>query len=144
MQDQTKLVSENATQRTDEVAIHELMERWASAVRAKDFEGILANHSSDMLMFDVPPPFQSRGLDEYIQTWNTFFESAREPVKFEFSEMKVTAGTDLAVVAASMRCAGGETTGEKVELAFRLTVGLRKVSNEWIIFHEHHSVPATD
>jgi len=144
MQDQTKLVSENAKQRTDEVAIHELMERWASAVRAKDFEGIVSNHSSDMLMFDVPPPFQSRGLDEYIQTWITFFEWAPEPVKFEISEMKVTAGTDLAVVAASMRCGGGETTGEKAELAFRLTVGLRKVNSEWIIFHEHHSVPATD
>jgi ketosteroid isomerase-like protein len=39
---------------------------------------------------------------------------------------------------------GGETTGEKAELAFRLTIGLRKVDNGWIIFHEHHSVPATD
>ncbi|HTD17016.1 MAG TPA: hypothetical protein VK673_17670, partial [Chthoniobacterales bacterium] len=60
MQDQTKIVNESANQRTDEVAIRELMERWAKAVRAKDFEGILANHSSDMHMFDVPPPFQSR------------------------------------------------------------------------------------
>ena len=144
MQEQTKLVSENVKQRTDEVAIHELIERWASAVRAKDFEGILRNHSSDMLMFDVPPPFQSRGLDEYRQTWNLFFECAPEPVKFEISEMEVTAGTDLAVVTASMRCAGDETTGEKVDLAFRLTVGLRKVNDEWIIFHEHHSVPAID
>ena len=144
MQDQTKIVNESAKQRTDEVAIRELMERWAKAVRAKDFGGILANHSSDMHMFDVPPPFQSRGLDEYTQTWNTFFECAREPVKFEISDMNVTVGTDLAVVAASMRCDGGETTGEKVELAFRLTVGLRKVNNRWIIFHEHHSVPATD
>ena len=52
-------VSNNRT--TDETAIRELVEKWARAVRAKDLDGILANHSIDMLMFDVPPPMQSRG-----------------------------------------------------------------------------------
>jgi ketosteroid isomerase-like protein len=27
---------------------------------------------------------------------------------------------------------------------FRLTIGLRKVGDNWRIAHEHHSVPATD
>ncbi len=29
------------------------------------------------------------------------------------------------------------------QLAFRLTVGLRKIAGQWTIFHEHHSIPAT-
>jgi hypothetical protein len=29
-------------------------------------------------------------------------------------------------------------------LDFRLTVGLCKIGNQWIITHEHHSVPAED
>ena len=33
-------------------------------------------------------------------------------------------------------------TGEYVELPFRLTIGLNKTGNQWIIVHEHHSIPA--
>jgi hypothetical protein len=34
-------------------------------VRRRNFAGILENHSADILMFDVPPPFQSRGIDAH-------------------------------------------------------------------------------
>lgn len=44
----------------DEAAIRDVVEFWTAAVRRRDFEGILQNHSSDIVMFDVPPPFQSR------------------------------------------------------------------------------------
>ena len=33
--------------------------------------------------------------------------------------------------------------GEDIELDFRLTIGLRKIGNQWTITHEHHSIPAT-
>jgi ketosteroid isomerase-like protein len=55
-------MSASSNRTTDEAAIRELVESWARAVRAKDFDGILANHSADMLMFDVPPPVQSKAL----------------------------------------------------------------------------------
>ena len=57
--------------------------------------------------------------------------------------MNVSSSNDLAFEAALMRCAGTETNGEKVELDFRLTVGLRKIEGQWIVMHEHHSVPAS-
>lgn len=41
----------------DEAEILALIERWAKAVRDQDHPGILANHGSDFLMFDVPPPW---------------------------------------------------------------------------------------
>jgi len=40
--------------RTDEAHIRELVESWATAVRRKDMEAILAHHAPDLLMFDVP------------------------------------------------------------------------------------------
>ena len=40
----------------NETAIREIFDKWAAAVRAEDINGIRANHSPDMLMFDVPPP----------------------------------------------------------------------------------------
>jgi len=128
---------------TDETAIRDLVENWARAVRSRNISAILANHSPDVLMFDVPPPLQSKGLEAYKKTWDLFFSWSRDPVAFDFTEMNITAGTDVAFVTALMRCAGTEPNGEKIDLEFRLTIGLRKISGQWVITHEHHSIPAT-
>ncbi len=126
----------------DEAAIRKLVEDWARAVRAKDLEGILANHSPEILMFDVPPPLASKGIDAYRKTWDLFFSWSDDPVVFDFNEMAITAGNDVAYLTALMRCAGGETNGERIKLEFRLTIGLRKINGQWIVMHEHHSIPA--
>ena len=126
----------------EEVAIRKQVESWAAAVRRKDLNAILAHHSKDILMFDVPPPLESKGLAAYERTWNLFFSWAHDPVVFNIREMSVTAGDDVAFVAALMRCAGTEVNGEDIELDFRLTIGLRKIDNQWIVLHEHHSIPA--
>jgi uncharacterized protein (TIGR02246 family) len=128
---------------TDELAIRELVENWAAAVRAKDLDGILANHSADILMFDVPMPLASKGIDAYRKTWDLFFSWADDPVVFAINEMGVTAGNDVAYVTALMRCSGTEKNGEKIKLDFRLTMGLSKLDGKWIVMHEHHSIPAT-
>jgi ketosteroid isomerase-like protein len=124
----------------DEGAIRELIEKWSKAVRNKNLDGILANHSPDILMFDVPPPIQSKGIDAYIKTWDLFFDWSPDKPIFEIQEMNITAGNDVAFVTALMRCAG--KTENENGLDFRLTVGLRKIGEEWVVTHEHHSIPA--
>jgi uncharacterized protein (TIGR02246 family) len=127
----------------DEVAIRKLVENWARAVRAKDLDGILVNHCTDMLMFDVPPPLQSKGIEAYKKTWDLFFSWSDDPVVFDIKDMDIIAGTDVAFVAALMRCAGTEKNGERIEIEFRLTIGLRKIGGQWMVLHEHHSIPAS-
>ena len=133
--------SSNST--TDEAVIRELVENWTRAVRTKDLDGVLANHSMDILMFDVPPPMQSRGIEAYTKTWDLFFSWSDDPVVFDIKDIDIIAGTDVAFVAALMRCAGTEKDGERIELEFRLTVGLRKIDGQWTVLHEHHSIPAS-
>jgi len=136
-------MSASSTRTVNEAAIRELVESWARAVRAKDLDGILANHSTDMLMFDVPPPLQSKGIEAYKKTWELFFSWSNDPVVFDIKDMDIIAGTDVAFVAALMRCAGTEKNGERIELEFRLTIGLRRIGDQWIVLHEHHSIPAS-
>ena len=137
-------MSANEARTIDEAAIRDLVVNWAKAVRNQDLNGILANHSQDILMFDVPRPLQSRGIEEYKKTWDVFFAWARDSGVFDIREMNVTAGNDVAFVTALMRCAGTEANGENTELDFRLTIGLCKVRDRWIVTHEHHSIPASD
>jgi len=136
-------MSASSTRTVNEAAIRELVESWARAVRAKDLDGILANHSTDMLMFDVPPPLQSKGIEAYKKTWELFFSWSNDPVVFDIKDMNIIAGTDVAFVAALMRCAGTEKNGERIELEFRLTIGLRRIGDQWIVLHERHSIPSS-
>ena len=128
----------------DEAAIRNVIESWTAAVRRRDLPQILQNHSSDIVMFDVPPPFQSRGIEAYKKTWDLFFSWSKDPVAFDITDMSITAGTDVGFVVATMRCASPGPDGKPHALDFRLTVGLRKIDGQWTITHEHHSVPAVD
>ena len=127
----------------DEIDIQALIERWTRAVREENREGIRADHDSDMLMFDVPPPLLSRGLDAYMATWEKFFLSwSEKPVAFDFHDVKITAGKDVAFATAIGQCAGVSSNGKREELEFRLTMCLRKTDGRWCIVHEHHSLPS--
>ncbi|MBN9486880.1 MAG: nuclear transport factor 2 family protein [Alphaproteobacteria bacterium] len=127
---------------TDESKIRALIEAWAAAVRRHDLSDILAHHEPDIVMFDVPPPLQSRGMDEYKKTWDLFFKYHKPSQAFDIEELTITAGEDVAFAAAIMRCA--DASSAEGGFLFRLTIGLRKIDGDWRITHEHHSVPAED
>jgi uncharacterized protein (TIGR02246 family) len=139
-----KQMAERQNRSDDEAAVRDVIEGWTAAVRRKDYGGILRNHSADLVMFDVPPPFQSKGLEAYKTSWDLFFSWSSDPIPFDVHEMNITAGADVAFVVATMGCAEPGADGMPKGLDFRLTVGLRKIDGQWTITHEHHSVPAVD
>ena len=126
----------------DQQQIQSLVEAWAHAVRRRDMAGVIANHSPDLVMFDVPPPFESVGLEAYRKTWNTFFAWSSGFAVFDIDDLNVTAGEDVAFAVARMRCSGRDHDGSRTDLRFRLTIGFRKIDGKWTILHEHHSIPA--
>jgi uncharacterized protein (TIGR02246 family) len=126
----------------DEMDVQALIERWAKAVREENRAGIRADHDSEMLMFDVPPPLVSRGIDAYMATWEMFFSSQEKPVTFDFHDVKITAGKDVAFATAIGRCVNIAPNGKREKLEFRLTMCLCKIDGRWRVMHEHHSLPA--
>lgn len=128
---------------TNEQLINGIIDNWAKAVRAKDIPAILAHHSPDILLFDVPEPLvQSKGIDAYRVSWEqVFYNWYGEDGQFEVTELNVTAGNDVAFCTGIINCSGTDK-GEKVHIKVRLTTGLKKMNNQWIITHEHHSEAA--
>lgn len=134
----------STTKTIDEVQIRALMENWAKAVRAMNITDILANHAPDMLLFDVPLPLQSRGIEAYRKSWEElFFPWFQGSGVFDISELSMTTGNDVAFSHCLIRCGRTEQSGKKVEIEVRLTVCYRKIDGKWMIVHEHHSVPAS-
>lgn len=121
------------SQPTDETQIRTLVDDWARAVRAKDLDGAVAHHTADVVMFDAPLPLQSKGMEEYRKTWELFFaNSPGGPGSFDVTELQVFAGETVAYCHAILRI---------FDSAARLTIGLRKPDQQWLIAHEHHSYP---
>ena len=131
-------------QRASESAIRALIERWAAAVRAGDLDSVLADHSDDIQMFDVPPPNEVRGIEAYRETWPPFFEWLKRGAVFEIVSLDVTAGADVAYATALLRCGTDEELRKDPDNRLLLTVGLRQEDGHWVGSHEHHSFPARD
>ena len=135
------MVNKITSSRENEADIRAIIENWAKAVRNKDIESILAHHSEDIVMYDVPKPFQSFGIDAYRKTWDTFYAYTKLGV-FDIQELKVIADENVAFCFGTMKCADKSNSVEYVDLNFRLTVGLKKINNQWTVVHEHHSIPS--
>ena len=125
---------------TDEEQITALIKNWATAVHTGDLAAVLADHSPDIVMFDVPPPERGvRGIEEYTETWPPFFQWQASGAVFEVESLEVTAGTEVAFAFALLRCGTAEEFERDPAARLRLTVGLRNVDGRWQVTHEHHS-----
>ena len=128
----------------DEEQIRALIENWAEAVHRGDLDGVLADHAGDIVMFDVPPPYDGvRGIDAYSETWPPFFEWQARGASFEIVSLDVIAGDDVAYAYALLRCGTPQELAANPELRLRLTLGLRKEDRRWVVAHEHHSFADT-
>lgn len=126
----------------DEEQIRTLIERWAAAVHSGDMNGVLADHSDDIVMFDVPPPYEGvHGIDAYRETWPGFFEWQAKGASFDIVSLDITAGHDVAYAYALLRCGTPQELAERPANHLRLTLGLRKEQGRWVVAHEHHSFP---
>ena len=126
----------------DNEQIKASIERWAEAVHAGDLETVVADHANDIVMFDVPPPYEGvRGIEAYRDTWPPFFRWQAEGASFEIESLEVAAGDDVAYAYALLRWGTPQELADKPRQRLRLTLGLRKEDGRWVVAHEHHSFP---
>src|SRR5258707_1143882 len=86
----------------------------------------------------------SRGprLRDVDVRWEMFFSCSKKPVAFDFHDVKITAGKDVAFATAIGQCEDVDSNGKREDLEFRLTMCFRKIDGRWRVVHEHHSLPA--
>lgn len=126
----------------DEEQIHLLIEEWAAAVHRGDLAAVVRDHADDLVVYDVPPPYEGlRGLDAYRAVWPGFFAWQSSGAEFTLDTLDVTAGRDVAYAHALLRCGTPEELAERPALRLRLTLGLRKQGGRRVVAHEPHSFP---
>jgi len=132
-----------AAQATDEGQIRALEDRFAAAVRGGDLDAVMKVYMPDqtLFVFDVVPPRQYVGAAAYRKDWAEFINDFEGPVQFDISELAVTVEGNLAFGHSIQHVVGKNKKGQTVDLTVRVTDGYRKIGGNWLIAHEHVSVP---
>lgn len=124
---------------SDRGAILAVAERIRRAHHDKDAAAIVAEHAVDAAIFSLAPPLLHRPDVDETQKWlNTW----RGPVEFSYHDLQIKVSGNLAVAHGYVRLAGKKIgAAGAVDFWFRGTLTLERRQGEWVIVHEHHSVP---
>ena len=117
--------------------IKALEDRFIAAVKAKDLDAIMKVYIPDqtLFVFDVP------GAAAYRKDWQAFLDSFNGPIIFELTDLDITTDDNLAYSHSIQRVAGTDKQGKKLDLTVRVTDVYKKINSNWLVIHEHVSVP---
>jgi PhnB protein len=127
--------------RTSITQLHDLINNWVAALRAKDLDALMLHYEPDILLYDLAPPLLQRGADEYRKNWQDWFASFEGAIGYEIHNLSISASDGIAFSTSINRISGKRTTGEQTDVWIRATICYRKQNNKWFVAHEHLSVP---
>jgi len=125
----------------DEAQIRALIDDWASALRAKDINRLMASYAPDVLTFDVVNPLQRKGLAAVTKRAEEWISSWQGPIECEIHELTITTGNDVAFSHNLSHFSGKKMDGGDIDMWIRVTLCYRKIDGRWNVTHEHVSVP---
>jgi ketosteroid isomerase-like protein len=127
----------------DNTAITTLYKQYGVAFEHKDLNGIMSFYvpGASLFVFDVGPPREHRGWNDYREDWKQLFGSFKDNPTFELIDFGMTIDGDLAYTHSAQRLTvnlGGKT---RSTIVVRVTDVLRKINGKWLIVQEHVSIP---
>jgi ketosteroid isomerase-like protein len=124
-------------------SIEALEARFIAACNAKDVDAIMKEYApgAGLFVFDVTPPRQHVGWDDYKKDWQDVFTAFPGPAKFSIADLSVTV---VGTVGYGHSIQQGHLTrkdGSALDVVVRVTDVYRKLRGRWLIVQEHVSVP---
>jgi ketosteroid isomerase-like protein len=118
-----------------------LFDHRSEAIWAKDIERLMSLYSPEIVYFDLVPPLQYVGADALRERFLEWFDGFEGPIRQEISELNVVESGDVAIAHMLIRAGGARKDGQEVSFWVRVTDGCRRSNGEWLITHEHVSLP---
>jgi ketosteroid isomerase-like protein len=125
----------------DEVDIRQPIERGLAAIRAMDLEPVLALSAPHIVSYDLDPPLRYTGADGKRKRWEGIFAAYQRPIGYEIHDLAITLGDDVAFGHSLNRIRGTLKNGSMTDFWLRWTACFRKIESNWLIAHDHVSVP---
>ena len=127
----------------EEALVRERLESLAQAIRARDVEAVMTHYAPDIVVFDVMPPLAVQGANDYRKNFERWFASMQGPIDYEMNDLRISMSESHAFCHFLGHVKGARAGGEKVDYSVRVTTCLQKANGQWLVGHEHVSMPAT-
>ncbi|MFI2474703.1 YybH family protein [Nocardia xishanensis] len=125
----------------DDAELRRQIDKVVEGLRAKDLEALKQLYTTDIVSFDVEPPLQHVGIAAKLQNWAKVFLFF-ETVTYEVRDLTFTVDGNVAFGHAFARLRGTLKNGAATSgMWVRVTYGMRKIDNTWLIAHDQVSVP---
>jgi uncharacterized protein (TIGR02246 family) len=133
--------SNAAVAKADEGQIRRMVEEWRQAIRSRDLDRLESLYATDMLFFDVIPPYVQSGAKAYRATWEGMFRQLPPRVTPYTRDAQIHVSGDLAVMHGFTQLVNADTQTDATMGWVRVTVVYQRTGGEWKVIHEHVSVP---
>jgi len=128
------------TYTTHEAQIRQLISDQQRAICAKNVDQIMSRYATEVILFDVKPPFQTKGKDAVRQVWKDCLPYFPASFEMETRDLTIAVNDNLAT-AHWLFHFKGEQDHPAMQTWMRATAVCQKHQSEWQILHEHISVP---
>jgi uncharacterized protein (TIGR02246 family) len=125
----------------DEADIRQRIDNLVEAIHAMDLEGAMSIYAADVVSFDVAPPLQHLGAEAKRKNWIDVFATYQRPLGYEVRDLTITLGDGVAFGHSLNRISGTLKNGNRTDVWVRATTCYRKIDGNWLITHDHVSVP---
>jgi ketosteroid isomerase-like protein len=131
-----------ANNKTAEDEIQSLIDERVTAVQNKNAELLVAHTANDVLTFDVIKPLKNIGVAAVKKRAQEWFAAYDGPMGYEIRDLEITASNDVAFCHFLNHVTGTTANdGKQIDMWWRATAGFRKLAGQWMLTHEHDSVP---
>ena len=121
--------------------IRALVDGFATAVRDKNIDALMAHYAPELVVFNVAPPLRDKGIDVNRKTWSEWFDGFKGGIDYEVRDLTIIGNDDVAFSHSLNHVAGESRDGGRVDGWVRVTVGYHKHGGRWLVTHEHVSMP---
>lgn len=128
------------THTTNEAQIYQLIGDQQRAICTKNVEQIMSRYANEIILFDVKPPFQTKGKEAVRQLWEESLPYFPDSFEMETRDLTIAVNDNLAT-AHWLFHFKGEQDHPAMQMWMRATAVCQKNQDGWQILHEHISVP---
>lgn len=114
------------------------IEKYDRAVQAKDVETVRGLLAPDVLLYEHS--VRNDGLQDVFENHLKPEITEFEDMKMEFSDVRITPGSDLALLTRQYKIQG-KLRGREINAAGNETMAWKRVGPDWKIIHIHYSHP---
>jgi ketosteroid isomerase-like protein len=122
-------------------AIRKCIDSFFSALSKKDLKQMITHYADEAIVFDVKPPFQTKGAVAWKHVWEASLPFFPETFRVDIKDLVIHADGHVGFAFYLFKLTGPEKNHPAMQTWMRATTGYKLQSGKWKIVHDHASLP---